>query len=265
MLRFRQTLPFLGLLFGGALFVGLPPPARADFEVVLQDVNSQGNVVAQAYQTSSGSSLNFSTGVGAYNIVGVFAFQNAQIGGTAAQVETSALTVTMGGTTTDTLRIMVSATGFNFPHPGQVILTSHIGGSATTGSTITFQSFADNNNNLFGVTNAYASAVNPGISSFNGGITVNGSSGAVTTGLQTAPDGDFSKAPDANLVYNSSIPFSLVNVTTFAGLTENESVSTNGSTTVHTPAPSGLALASCGLAVLGIGGYVRRRRTLANV
>ncbi len=230
MIRFRKHLPWVALAVV-ALF-GTANPVRAGIELDIQEDNG----IVHRFTTG-----NFSGTIGDFTIAAAFGSSNAP-GGSNALTQLAAFSVTNNDSSTaHVLHISVSATGFTSPQsPPPLNLLDTVSGSVVNGDvTGDFQGYADASDVLFG----------KGFASSDLTFSTVGSSKSFS-----ADGGKGGFSPDGN-TYSESI-FANYSLSGGSSLTV-----TGGNTqTIPTPAPAGAVLALTGLPLLGIGGWLRRRK-----
>jgi hypothetical protein len=146
-----------------------------------------------------------------------------------------------------TLTIYVSQDNYTLPGSigSPLLVTSHIGGTVTSGGigqALTFQSFANNSNGLFDTT------------------------GASTTGPQSPvvsiTHSSFDSQPDPSTLFARTSGFYSVTTSNAITLVPGGTLNFASSTTLElasTPAPAGLVLALTAIPALAVGGWLRRR------
>lgn len=168
-------------------------------------------------------------------------------------MDLSNITISSGGA--GTLRLILEADGFGSLTPdGTVLSFRQEGGGGLTapaGSTITFQSFADDAN---AVPNLGPDLNVPGALASVTGIGA-GSPASVT---KTFGPGGFDTTASTSFTKNGTYSMYMVVTVTFTG---TGSVSWDNMIGTS-PAPAGLVLALVGMPVMGLGAYIRRRRTV---
>jgi len=249
---------------GGAARVGRPSDAAFTVQVYDDGVLQGGILVIPLGANSilfGGTTTHFSIANGSAlsNNPGTQGGSNLGLSGTGGQVTT--LFGATGGN--HTLRIVVSQDGFTAPTGSPLTLSASGGGSiamvnnnnndpSSLGVSSAFQAFLDNTNTLFG---------QPG----PGATPLQTASASLTT-PGTAPL-VYSPAVAANPNVPGGTPFALTSNLFFdVTLSPNsgqDSFNSSFSVTAVVPAPAGLVLALTGLPVLGIGGWIRRRRQTA--
>jgi hypothetical protein len=257
MLRFRKFLPVAALLVGAAL-LGAPNQARAGYAVQVYDDNVlQGGIFSFVSGNSLvffGSTTHFSitNGSGLSNNPGTQALSNLSL----SSNEQISTTFGAGGGT-HTIKIVLSQDGWLAPTGTPLVLSASAGGSyagTNAGNSVVahYQGFLDPSNALFGT---------PG----SGGTPVLTAS---ASGVPTPPNLTkplvFAPATGVSIVPGGT-PFSMTDVLTFTfnvtpGSGQDTANVSASTAATAVPAPAGLALALAGLPVLGIGGWLRRRR-----
>jgi len=260
MIRFRNYLPLVAVLAGAAI-LGAPAPARATFQLYIQEYTAAGATVGAA-QTFNGTEPGAGVGVifGAIGSTANFTFsfnasQNSATG-KPPSLHLDNFSIGTGAVTTDYLVIGLTegGPGHGYSATGLNTLISNLSSIAGLGNAVvTLQSFGDNNNNAYGV--PIGTTVPPPGNPFVPPLV--GSAAAVAAPTITMNSGN-SGAGITTTAFFAAVPhYSLTQVATVTGLEEGQTISFNA-TTVVTPAPDGLVLALAGLPCLGLY-YLRRR------
>jgi len=233
MIRFRKLVPLAVLV--GAAMLGAPPAAHASLELVL---TSGGSTVTKS-DPNSGGNVSYTGAVGSFNVQVAYGDSNSP-GGLSALTEAGSIKITNTSSSQQTITIVVSAQDFQSPSsPPAMDVLDTVSGSVATGSLLsgTAQGFADASNTLFGT-------------------------GFASTLLTFGPNGkstSFAQSGDVNGFFNSGA-YSLTFTETFT-LAGNSSLTlTGGNVQTVVPAPAGVVLALTGLPLLGVGGWLRRRK-----
>lgn len=279
----RISLPVAAIL-AAVISCVAPGSARADMEVYFQEDGTTplfvGHTTA-ANDFKPAGDISFTGTVGDFSVT--FFGSVAQNAKTLSDLMTSSTTVqNTDAAKSHKLTIYVAQSNFTLP-PGPFLnMTSHIGGSVTTGGpgqSLTFQSYAN-------ATNAdLASPVSAG----DGAVTSATLAAAVasatgypgqpgqpltpgphaTTGPQTMDisksPSSFDSEPDPSTLftYTAGTMYSVttINAITLAG---NGNINFASTTTLTgVPAPAGLVLALTALPAMGVGGWLSRRRKRA--
>ena len=230
MLRMRRTW-FLPVILAGAVILGMPPPAPADFTLTLHEQGYSDLVIhdngAGDLSTANGVII-FGGTFGTFSITAEIGSSNSATATAPAVLTINQLAIQSNDAGTGKLTITLTDTGFSAPNPGPALMQSQLSTTAMTGTgSVSFQSFLD------------------------------GTGGTKLT-LNTAPGGK--NATDAVTIGGS--PYTLSNVTTVT-LSAGGTMQSTGITTVATPAPTGVELAVTGLPLLGVGLWLHRRRRRA--
>jgi hypothetical protein len=255
--RFNRSLLLLIILSAGMGL--LAPAARANMEVTFQEDSGLVRMIPGSPGADFGSlgfngyysdALGFTSTPTDFKVVFFGTTANPGSLGGSSNLMTSTTEVTNTTGSPHTLNINVTEQDYTFPGTSgsTLSMTSHIGGTVTTGGpsqTLTFQSFADNLNRDFGT-----------------------DATTTSTGKQT-PDVTGSMASSYK---NDATPATFSRTSTLYSVTVTNALAlvaggdlNYGSTTTlaATPAPAGLVLALTGLPALGIGGWLRRRHKKA--
>jgi hypothetical protein len=229
--RFRKSLWVAAL----AVILGTAASARADLTITVQEdggavqtiVNVKGNPTTDLFGAANATTADYQ--------IKIDSGESNQTG-TLAELLSSVLDIKKTGTGTGTLHIVIMGTGYSAPTtPPAIDLLSHIATTTAVGSaksTFAFQSFV-------GAT---------GFGSQSQNVSAAGSDSNDVHGLITS----------------LAAPFSIRETIDLNLSQQNDQINYASSTTLTpVPAPAGLVLALTGLPVLGIGGWLRRRRKLA--
>lgn len=190
--------------------------------------------------------------VGSYTFTSTLQTTNTPGGGTISFVESG--TNRIQGTGATTVEVVASANGFTSPtSPPPLEANSGMTGqflSATTPGnqgTFSYNAYYDTTNTL--ATNDAGTGIGNG-----------------TSAIITHPSPGNNASNDTEIFSNSTTPFTLTLVlrAQFHTATGTNSVDLDGTLSVQPiPAPAGLILALSGMPVLGLGAWLRRRRTAA--
>jgi len=261
MSKFRR----LAVLLVAAGFVsfGATQPAKAVFQVRIYD-----GVGAPVVVTDNGVGDNAAgaPGVGTINTLTIVLSSGVQItvatstsnATTAGDPAQMTLNVTVNNLTGSTSTIYVTATDDQFSVPSAIAnplrMTSSIAGTQI-GNNVTLQSFAD-----------AGSSGNPGImygaTVADANLALVSTGSAITTGTQSALA--LSGSGDVSIPFNkqSTANYSLTAAMTLT-VAAGTAMNANGQILVTTPEPSSMAMALAALPLMGLGGWVRRRRAQA--
>jgi len=269
----RRRVFLLWAFLAGIAIAGLAPPARATFELYVQEYTAAGVANGAAVVFTSTPPFTAEpvsgTGVlmGATGTTPSFAFSlSASQNANGSGVPSLHLDTFSIGTSISTSNYLVvglseggAGAGYHGPIGGPVI--SNLSSIALIGNaTVTFQSFADANNNLFGVPVGSFVPPTSGAPANPFSPPLTGSAGAVGTPIIVMDATNSSAGITTSTNFNATGDFSLTSVATIHGLAAGQSISFNGVTSV-TPAPAGLLLALSGLPAAGL--YYLRRRKVA--
>jgi len=239
MIRFRKLLPLAAAL-AVAVALGTPRKAHAYIEI---DYSIDGG--ARTFLASGTTEALYSGSIGGLFSVTLAYGTTDNSTPVHAIVELSDTNLKTKYTNAGhTLTLYVGAQGFTTPQsPPPLALLDTASGSLTNGSvTGTSQGFADATNALFG-------------QGFAGELLTFSASGGSQSFDQSGYKYGFS--PDG-ATYSLAL---ISNYTITAGATAASLTVTGGNAqTIPTPAPAGAVLALTGLPLLGLGGWLRRRK-----
>jgi hypothetical protein len=237
----------VAFLAAGA-FWATPPPARADFQLVLYEDGQQLSLPSAGganYLSDSGSGvITYSGNAGDFNLAFTYATSNSPGQDGVGIVTVSNTRVTNRTSAQHTLSIQVSSQYFSTPTGDGLTLVNSASGTVTRGTiTGSFVSYVDRNNTLFGLNDIVTDPV-----AFTG-VSGTGSASFSGTSMFTpfTSNGTYSITNIGN--YNFS---GMASITLTGGLSE-----------VHAPAPASAVLACSAVPLLGFGCWFRRRRRLA--
>lgn len=231
---------FYAAVVVGIAVLGSATPARAAFEIALQEAGVNGGAATVVVSGANFSNLNWDGTYGTFTVevLGGSSHNDA----TLSDLLSSTTRVTNNGTDTNTLKIIVSQTDYTLPVGSTMAVESGLGGSVSTGTlsmTNIFQAYADAGNTLRGTTD-------------------------FTTGPQSAsPNGSTFDTGSATGTFLRTGSYSLTTITTFTlsgGGVANFSSHENLKAPSAVPTPTGLVLALTGIPVLGLGAWARHRR-----
>jgi len=255
MIRFRNFLPLVAILVGVAI-LGAPTRAHADFQIDVTD-SSGTTTVFFAPGTGPAAQAGLFTGLSGNGeflitvLAGIVTESNAQ-----TELDVTNLRVERLVAGTGTLTLTLGANNLTLPPGTGLNWVSGAGGTYSPQPTggevaLTFQSYGDANNVLLGTSQTLGSqaAVPPSStvpSTFDTGE---------ATGLFTRGAGDFSLRSDITLTITNAAP-------AVPGVLDGSIVGFQGHNIVSAvPAPPSLLLAFSGLPLLGIGHWLRRRKS----
>lgn len=248
----KRTLLTVAALAAAAVTTSVARTARATLEMTLS--TSDGATPVTVVDNGAGDTnpavgqISFAGSIGNFATVITAGTSNAPGANGVAILQTHDISVRDTTASKDTLTVTMGDTGFTNPEGSSLQLGSSFAGtflSTTSGENVTFQSYADSGNNLFGKTGTTA-----------------GLHSATLTNGSPAPVG-FSTA-DRTANFSSTGPYSLTDVTTIS-LSANGQANVSGTTDViqgagaPTPEPASLGLLSLGAMAL----LARRRRRTA--
>ena len=253
---FRKLAALVLVAWGG--FWATPPPARADFALQMS-VDGQAStlgILTDVGQMTPGViqySGSVSVGSTAYfNLAFTYATSNSP--GDSNGIVTIANTrITNLTGSAHTLTIAVSSTGFATPGVDQ--LYSTMSGSVTRYSaTGSFTSYVDLNNGLFVTSNPSdpSKVINAPTLAF---------SAAALTPNASFSGTSISDTFGASNADGSPIVYSITNVSNYTIAGGGSLTLSGGNSETVAPAPSGMVLALSGVPLLGLGCWLRRRRS----
>jgi hypothetical protein len=238
----KQNL-FMAATLSAVLALVAPAAVRADMEVTFSETGFAPLTITNPVDFSG---ISFNSTYGDFKIVFFGATSDNLTPTSDLMTSTTKITNTAG--TTKTLTIDVTQTDYTLPGGvGSTLdMTSHIGGTVTTGGSgqkLKFESYASNSNLDFDTSGVTTGAQTPDIS-------------VTKSSFDSSPD------PDDPFVRTSGLYSVTANndITLVGGGVINYSTST---TLTITPAPAGLLLALGAIPGLGIGAFLRRRHRKA--
>jgi len=230
---------FVAAAVAAAALICSASSADAAFAVRITTLSGTQTITDNGVGDASGLSnlISVTYTDGSYLVVGTIAFTNSPGNPNFAIIDASFNIVTANGATGGLATLETSATAFSQPAGSPLYLTSQFNGNGFGTGTISSQSYITSTQTLF--------ATAPGATSgLQGPFNIAAAGGFNSTGTAT---------------YTGGNPFTLTNVLTF-NLGQNAQTSGDSHLLVSTPAPAGLVLALTAVPVLGIGGWMRRRR-----
>jgi hypothetical protein len=223
-------------------FLCTAPPARATLEIALQEAGVNGGAITVVASTATDfSSVSTTTTYGDFTVT-IFGGSSTNAA-TKSSLLSSTVSIVNNNAAKETLQLWVSQNNYTLPAGTPLAVESGLGATVNLGTvTLTgiFQAWADKNNNLMGTADF-----------------TNGPQNAAQTGstLDTgSANGSFSRTG----MYSVT---SMANFVMSGGGNVNFADHVNLAPPVTVPAPAGVLLALTGLPVLGIGGWLRRRKT----
>jgi len=238
---------FCVVALAGAVMLGTASPARADLLVQLQETGVNGGAFTTVIDVPSGTSGNAASPLvyGDFTITQLSAGSNSPGTSSLAQLLSANLNIQNTGSATATLNIRISDVNFSLPgsNGSNLILTSHVGGSADNGGigtpnsadSLTFQSYADNSNTQFGTSGATPGAQTPNLSS-----------------------GSYSS--DASTAFARTTNLYSVTETFQIKLVSGDEIGFSARTNLAVPAPASMMAAFTAVPFLGLGAWLRRRK-----
>jgi len=271
MTRFRNPLPLMAAAAVAAAILGAPNRAQATFQLTLKS-GSQTFVI-----TDDGAG-DLDPTTGAINVNKTFTNGvqiNAKITGDSnatvdqfgnppgpsddARMHITAITVKNTGSGQATVSAYLSDDGFATPVGTPLFMSSSASATASgfkssAGDKITFQTFVDDANNLYG-----GSEIGPAGSTTTTGVQ---SSVAIDIATTTTSAIAFSPGTVTDKPVSGSAPFSMTQQLKVT-LTGGGNVTFNGQSDVTiAPAPAGFLLVASGLPCLALGFWRRRQRAI---
>lgn len=238
MSSFRKLSPRAAILAAAAVILGMAAPANAGFKVTL----SESGFADQTIVGSAPGSINFPASYGTFTLLNGSAFSDSPGGVTLSELLSTTLRVTNNDAATRTLTITVTSTDYTLPAGSPLEVDSQLGGTSFVGgqgNLLTFQSYADKNNNEFGEAD-------------------------FTTHLQNVSyTGNSFDTGTASGLFARTGAFSVTSVVTLTEVAGGQ-VQFTGSTTLRAvPAPPTALLALGSVPLLGLGSWLRRRAVRA--
>ncbi|HEY7157784.1 MAG TPA: hypothetical protein VH575_27755 [Gemmataceae bacterium] len=236
MFRLAKWLPCMAVL-AGAIMLGGPPTARADFTLTLEDVNAGSGSIVTIHGTGTVSTGGF-INVGSFN-VSVSGISTAPANNP-ADVNQTTSTFSYSGSGSDTLKVKISDDTFTGFGSGQTA-TLNLGLSTTKiadGVTGTATAFYTDGG---GTTTAGPVSLS-GPFSAPGGESAPPSSAIVATGLGST----FTLGNELDITVNGSTK----------GIDSNFTVDSN----IAVPAPPSMVMAFSALPIFGLSAWLRRRK-----
>lgn len=256
MWTFQRALPLLALLAGVMVFAD-PPPARADFQVMIQESGfatqtfTWDGVTRDANGNAKISVSN--AAIGDFTISMTLASSNSTGGQNVpniARLGVGQLEITNTAATNKTLKVFVTDTGFKFP------VAQNLFGSSTFSATVTNQ---DQTSHVS--YQGFASKTNVGFDTGDFSLAKIDLAFNQTGGLSSSNSGSSRGGP---FTYDPSLGFSITDEITYdLGGGSQGGADTNGDsgkTEMITPEPATVASASLGLSLLGAGRWLKRRK-----
>jgi hypothetical protein len=273
--KFRGIATLAAVLMVGAVWLGTPTQARADFTIRVTEFNSSGTEVTSAVQTVTsanafignfGGQAEYSTtfvqpSLDHFSIAIVSDITNTGAGSTSVST-----TINIGyngqtGANSDTLLIEVLGTGFSSPSAGTPsYITDSNSGVSTTGLG------ANNVTATSGVLDSTVTTLNAltsGSSTVNGTI-LSGQQGQVsqTGGIGPGVASVLSSNPAVGSKFPIPNSFGFYQTYQFGDFTTTGTGGFTAGTTVSTPAPAAVVLGLTGVPVIALAGWLRRRKTI---
>jgi len=255
--RFRTFLPLVAVL-AVTTILGAPRQANADFIIRATDLLSGGGVNASVTQTgvsaADGSgSLVFNSAVGNFSITLVTNIATTGPGFTSASTTINITYNGPIGANSDKLIIEVLGNKFvnpTTPAPAQITSNASPSTSGLNASSVTMTSGV-----IAGNVVALGAA----------GTTLGGQLGTTTgTGSMGSASSVLTPNPVTGATFNIVNPFSFYQTYTITGFVNSSQAGSlsAGSTVSAVPEPSGIVLALAALPLLGVGGWLRRRKAV---
>jgi hypothetical protein len=249
MLRLSKLLPVVAVAMTGAVLLLVPGKASADFKVRITTLSGSATITDGGAGDLDGlvnNSITVNYNDASYNVIGTISFTNtpgtATLGLLDVSYNISTRNLTGGANGTGGLATLeASATGYTQPTVNPLTLSNTFNGNGSGTGSITSQAYADPANGLF---------------SEGGGFPSPGPVGPFPIGQS----GGFNGA--GSVLFNKGgTPYSLTDVLTF-NLNPNSNVSGDSQDEVTPyPAPASLLLIASGVPFMGLGAWLRRRRS----
>jgi len=249
----------------GYAVLGAPGQARAGVAITVyvdgvnQNVALDAGSTANKFNVTGAAVSNFTV-----SITSLTNWAGTQDGSFMSNTSNNQITTNFGSSGgTHKIDIVISENGWVAPVGPGIVLSTTAGGSLTNIGSAT-ATVAATNEGFLDTSNTLATSATPG-----GAFTPlqNASASRTGTGTKTLtylPDNGGNGVSNPNV--NGAAPFTLTQVYSFTFTTTGSnqvSADVSGSVVAAVPAPAGLVLAFTGLPVLGVGGWWRRRRSLA--
>jgi hypothetical protein len=270
MRRIRNFLPVaVAALLGGAVILGAPAQARANLQIRFTEVDSTNHVIAtttSSVQANGNNSFqSFNTSLGDFSIT---AANNITTTGGFVTAHSETINLTYNGATLGSsgpkLLVEYIGDGYVAPPSSTAFITNN---SSPSSSGLTVNSVSQSSSVISGNQVGSGIAAAPAVGSvytsyFAAGVLLGTtvSTGAVGSGTS----GVLTPNPGIGPNFALTTPFTFYQIYGFSnfGTTNQAGSLSAGSNVSSVPAPAALVLALTGLPVLGVSGWLRRRRAL---
>jgi len=253
-MRFRNVLPVV--VAAVAAMLGGPDSARAGYSFRVTELNGAGQVVATQTQTGLGNAASFTfTGLTDFDVTLV---NNLTITGGGVTKATPGFSINALNPGSIGKSVLIEVLGDSFVNPSvgtASFISANAGPSANTlAASLTYDSSVINGNAALTAAPSVGSSYSGITAALLGTVELKGSMGNNVSSLLTPNPGQGSN-------FTIGGPFSFYQTILIGNVTTAGTGSFSSATTVQpTPAPAGLVLGLTGMPVLGLFGWLRRRK-----